>query len=614
MPLTFSTLKPTDRAFFASNSEVIDLLESMTPVELALAVPYLKIWRVDPDTNRPTNPDPNDPERPKAPLSLKLMEPPRFGASADVRFRERPPVSLERFVAKTQTFRNVFLNRTFEISFTVHRPDVIFGERDEGADNWSDILLAGNMFVVEYGWASSGKHPLLNGEGYKSNKGSTAVSIPGRSKRIFQVIKYNFQITPDMQFKIVVFATDSGDLHLRSAPLASISLPKEDQRTEDAKKDGKNTVPKQLHPIDKDAADVYKDLQNRLNDIKRTRKLPKVGQMVRFEDVANKFFAPVLEESFKRLGYNNPKLWLGTFNKRAGKTVATYGAQDMSNGRSIGDFEMPIDWIQEEFARVIKNGTEISVTNFIITFCVMFGKQDIWDRTQSTKDTFGVDNYTIPDVRVKTITNGKDIDFYIVDIMNEVTQFEESDRLKGNEKLTPAALREKLKNKNVPQVQLLKSQSFIKDAEFSVVVDEQLKSILIKRFNEPSREESVNQPTVTRKKGSPPPEQLIYSSAIQGDLVMIGNFVFDTFAMIWLDFGVKTWDGTFYVMEHEDVIDRGGFTTRVNVRSTGEDPLNTQGRFSLIEKKHEEEAAAQSPPPGQNKAKSRGGRLKGSKQ
>ena len=116
---------------------------------------------------------------------------------------------------------------------------------------------------------------------------------------------------------------------------------------------------------------------------------------------------------------------------------------------------------------------------------------------------------------------------------------------------------------------------------------------------------------MTRKKGSPPPEQLIYSSAIQGDLTMIGNFCFDSFAMVWIDFGVKSWDGTFYVMDYEDMLDRTGFTTRVNIRSTGEDPLNTQGRFSLIQKKRDEEAA--SAPPGDKKKKSRAGKLTGAK-
>jgi hypothetical protein len=73
----------------------------------------------------------------------------------------------------------------------------------------------------------------------------------------------------------------------------------------------------------------------------------------------------------------------------------------------------------------------------------------------------------------------------------------------------------------------------------------------------------------------------MYSSAINGDMTMIGNFVFDVFGMVWLDFGVPIWSGPFTVMEHEDVLDRTGLTTRVTFRADGSDPLGTQGRASV---------------------------------
>lgn len=617
MSISFKELKSTDRPFFTANEEVVELLESMTAPELALAVPYIKIWKINPDTGAPANPDPNDTKRPKAPVSLKFIEPARFGASADVRFRERPPASLEHLSVKTYSYRGAITTREIQLSFKIHRPDIIFGEKENGVDDLSDMLLAGNMFVIEYGWASSGKHPLLNGEGYNQNNGSTNVTIPGRKQIVVNVDKYTFSITADLQFNINVHGIESGDLHLRAAPLASIRLKDEKQVALDAKQQGKKLSPRRLHMTDKDAIaeGIYKDLQNRLNSLKDSNKLrtfPKIGIMVTFKDFVNKFFAPVLEEAFTSVGYKEINLWVGTFNDRAGKTVKLYGSQDVSNGRNINEFLLPLSWIQEKFSDMIKKATEVSVVNFISIFTRFFAADEIWDRTDSKKDALSLDNYTIPDVRVKTIANGTKVDFYIVDIQNEVAQFVEDDRQKGDEKLTADQLRDKLKKKNVPYVQLMKAQSFIKEADFNVNIDDQIRSILIKRYNEQSRDELTGQPTLTRKKGSPPPEQLIYASAIDGEIKMIGNFAFDMFAMIWLEFGVRSWDGTFYVMEHEDTVDRAGFTTQIHVRSTGMDPLNTQGRHNLNQKLKDEEQAP--PPPGKNKKTTRSGSKINSKQ
>jgi hypothetical protein len=97
-----------------------------------------------------------------------------------------------------------------------------------------------------------------------------------------------------------------------------------------------------------------------------------------------------------------------------------------------------------------------------------------------------------------------------------------------------------------------------------------------------NRDQKVNQPSAAQKENRSPAVQQIYSPVIQGTITMLGNFVFDTFGLIWLDFGVARWDGPFQLDSREDVIERGVFTTTMKIHSTGTDPLGTKSRKSVV--------------------------------
>jgi hypothetical protein len=579
MALSFRQLSAGQKAYFPSNQEAVGLLEGITSVEKALAVPYVRIWQVKPGNGMPVHPDSTG-VAPRYPLSIRMVEPPKFGATADVQFRERPPVSLNRVSVKTNSVRGAFTNQTIEMSWTVHRPDVIFGDSDPTRDSWSTLITPGLMHVLEYGWQSSGRHPLLNGDGYHSDAGGRRLTIPAKKRIVFTVIDYSFKISPDMQFEIVTQAVENGDLHLRTATLAGLTLPADDEiQQEERDKDNRVKIARPIVFNQKEAKGIFGQLQNRLRQLKRASRITGVGDTVSFQEFSDRFFAPVLQVALQQMGFKTINLWMGTFNQRAGKTVKRFGAKTL-DGASIGDFEVPVDWLQEKFREIVQTGASISVTNFVTVFTHLMQSDEVWDRSESRVDRFGVENYTMPDVRVRTIANGDTIDFFVTDVRDEVTRFTESDRVKGGERLTTDQIRQKLKDKNVPYIRMLKANSFITGCNFNVVNDEQLKAILIKRYNAPTREEFHSQPTADRRKGVVEPSQLIYSSAIVGDIEMIGNFCFDTFAMVWIDFGVPNWNGTFFVNQHEDLIERGTFRTIVSLQATGEDPLNTQGRAS----------------------------------
>ena len=79
----------------------------------------------------------------------------------------------------------------------------------------------------------------------------------------------------------------------------------------------------------------------------------------------------------------------------------------------------------------------------------------------------------------------------------------------------------------------------------------------------------------------------LWASALQGRITMYGNFAFDAFSQMWLDFGVPIWDNLFVVRGRTHVLTAGSFETIVELYSEQGDPLNARALESaqVIEKR-----------------------------
>jgi hypothetical protein len=168
---------------------------------------------------------------------------------------------------------------------------------------------------------------------------------------------------------------------------------------------------------------------------------------------------------------------------------------------------------------------------------------------------------------------------------------EYTDQLKEDKSLnlktkTRIQLRDHLKSNDVPYISLMKANSYIKDVNFQIIHDDKIQSIFISRAYNTERKQVTNSPDMQNRSKQKDgilmprgvtPEHLLYASAMQGSITMIGNFVYTRFGYCWLDFGVKIWSGPFYITSREDVIDPGGFTSKVEFISAGNDPLNIKG-------------------------------------
>jgi len=620
--------KPTgEKPFSIGSQAAVDMLESIMPAEKAQAVPYVLIWEIDASTGKPIHENFGD-GTPKRPLSVVYTEPPMFGTPIDgekhqVKFRERPPVSLERISIKTSNPKGIILYRTVDLSFVVHRPEIVFDDHigpdgkhktDPDEDSWSSLVTPGQAFALEYGWsAGSGvRNGLLTEAGFDDDVNK--VHIPSREQIRFWVTSYKFNFGADNQIKFNIQGYELGESGLRQAYLVKDTIPTGLSARE------RDVVEQYLadHPgTELDDPDLNKHLRNvtgrkrtldpYANDSDALRKMLKTFQNkvagnksyvkivgkkkvveVPFGVLIDEVFAPVISKSFGDFGFDFKKIFVGRLNKRVGKPAPKYaGGKDMG-GRAITDFAFPLEDVTKVFTDLIDGGVHITVYNFIEPFLRLFSDAAVWDRTGEDANT----DRTIPEIVTRTISKKnketKKIDtwWYIFDVNTEFTKFSTDGTEKGLPKgTTRSEIKDKVNAKGVPFVSLSRANSYIQSANFDTIQDELMSAIFIQRYfgnKKTSRSDKTEKPMSAGKENAAPAAQQIYSPVIQGTITMIGNFVLDTFGLIWLDFGVSRWDGPFTLFEREDVIERGSFLTTLKVYSNCTDPLGTKSGNNVV--------------------------------
>ncbi|MHB8407971.1 MAG: hypothetical protein ACYDHY_07810 [Acidiferrobacterales bacterium] len=555
----------------------VQALEAITPSDLGQAVPVMKIWRVDPTTGAPLFPDSTG-KNPAIPISTQAIYPPRFGQQAtqgnDVTFRERPPFSFEKLEVTNINPRGVTLYRQVKMTWIVHRPDVVFGDKVPGQDNWSDLLISGYLFNIRYGWSASPsvKNPILNGTG--------TANVPSQQDIRIAITNFRFSFTQSFELQFEIEGLESGELMIRQQTVDATVTHKSSKQSAIPlylPTDASTTAGKaQLKKIQK----LFK--QQLLKHAKGTGS----NATITMKQLLNTFFAPGLSNAFQSQGFNTVNLWLGNFNHRAGFTTKYYGAAQQSD-KPIGNFPIPLEIVEKEFGKLVKLGKSITIYNFIKPFLDLTHGEKVWDTSNAPKDSKQRNSTKLPQVMMKTLINpkAKTAEVYIVDLVREHTKLIQDESTSASANVvqggtpTKASIRSALQSSGVPYVTLLKANSYIQAANFQVVLDDKMKSILVRRGLGPqtSKTQKTKQTDVAAKSNlAIDPRQMLYSSAIQGELTMLGNFAFDTFGLLWLDFNIPRWNGPFFVMHIVDVIEKGNFTRSITLQSEGDDPLGTQ--------------------------------------
>lgn len=562
--------------FYHVNQKAIEHLERLTAKDKAFTVPYLRMWQVDPRTGRPAFPDiPNSPNQPKRPITLQAIEPPAFGSPTDLSFRERPVFSIDRLSIKSEAFKGRYSIQTMNLRIVIHRPDAI-GVPPDDVDDFSSLIVPGNVHAVEYGWSSAPiTNPLFNGEGINEHP----VLIPARKTLYFTITNYNFGMSADRQIKVDIVAHESGMLNLRKFIVGTKSAtvnPTDAKEFQYATPD--REAQKNFYATDQGKAIISKTMKA-VQDLRKNL----VKGNVLLKDLLNGVFADTIAEAFKESGYKNVKLRYGYCNKRAGKTSKKFGSADMGD-KPIGDFPIPMETVIKVMTNNFKAGLAMTVQNFMTPFVNMLNQVSNWTNEAKARKSDGAPNQTTPDVFIKVVPNGDSIGLFLLDAKREFAGVTPDDMNKHflGPNATPERIREELGKLGIPIISFLKANSYIRECEFQVIGDDKVKAHLIQQYLGKDARVEGNKPSVADKKKSVDARNLLYSAAIQGNITTLGNFAFELFGLVWLEFGVNRWDGPFNVRAHEDVISRGVFETKFHLISAGQDPLGTQGRRKLV--------------------------------
>lgn len=556
--MEFKTIGTPDEPFSFANPEAMELLSTITGPDRASAVPYIKIYEINPD-GTPVNADSNG--RPKAPINFKLMEPPSFGASADVKFRERPGVSLDSVVVKTQLSRGDYTIRLIDLTFVAHRPDAIYAEDEPGFDNWSSLLSPGSMHVLEYGWSGSSKNDLINGIGF-SKDGS---NVESRTQIIMLVSYYDFEFGPSGEVTIVVHAIENGANSLEKATIVEVPT---------ASLFGTELI----NFYDKTGKDKRKNIQEamkKLFDTARSEGKNKTKDGVTFKKVVDVLFADVIDGALKKAGYQETEMFLGMFSSKCYAAKPEFGGK--MSGKSIGDFVLPLGEVTKIVTDLFMSGQQLNLIDVLMQLIEFVSSQDVWVQSEEGEDAH------VPSLKIKiknsTSNAGssakRKASVYIIDTTSQWIEFNSGDLL--DPKTPRKDIVDKLKTKKIPLITLRHALSIVEDASFRIILDPKMKTDAVQRSIKAQRVDVVASPSTDLKAPRTKVEDIAFSSSIQGTITMLGNFVFDTFAVVWLEFGVPRWDGTFFVTEKVDTITPGDFTSQYTFLATGEDPLGTQG-------------------------------------
>lgn len=572
---------PDINPFSAGARDGLKLLESITPVEMASAVPRIVIRKIDFKTGKP-----DDSVRP---LMYDLVETPQFSAIGDdltfgvdrEQFMERALVSLTSLDVKTELQYGDDALRQVTLKFVVHHPAIVF-DRDSQIP-WREILEENKSFSLEYGWIADPtvcQNPLYNGFGFDTDQG---IVIQSTHTVLLIVSKFNTTLRQSGEVEVTVTAYENGDIALRETKFADVAGA---NLAIAGPPDPNGNGPK---ISDDDAA---KFLFTKFKSITPQISIGK-GKFYRMIDLLNNLLAPMMEEAVKKFGYKGSpplELTLANFNMNAPRQSVAWGSSHMGGVTSIGDFLVPADRLLEEFSKHLASGSAMLLRSFISHIIKFINSDEAWARVvgEQLRPNIGIKYNTI--VR----TNGG----YglVVTILDRNAIGDNVKKLKALplNKQSKAEVMQVLDDSDVPVLEFSRAGSVLLDASFEIQTDPLLQSIQIETA-EAGRKDRVQKnkmPDVDSRKGQSRPKDIVSVSVLEGEITMFGNFVLGPFDRLWVEFfGSSQISGIFNILEKNDHLEQGKFTSTFKLISESIDPLNTRKRFSEQELTQQQDAA-----------------------
>jgi hypothetical protein len=545
--------------FAKTSQEPMDLLESITSVELASCVPFIKIEKIDRLGRAATD---------VRPLMYDLIQAPRFAGGEDDfgidgdTFAERSLVSLRNVVVEFEQQYGQQIFRNVTIEFVVHHPTVVFDRNSKVA--WREILMEGKSFSLEYGWRADPtivQNPLFNGEGHVTESGQV---IKSTQLILLNVFTYDLDTMASGEVKVTVKAKENGDICLR------------EMRFSDAfeRSIGKG----------KAAAD---DIDNVKTVRALISKLPRQpvkgkGEYFLMGDILDQIIAPMVTEAAKAWEYDGVDLLLGKFNKDSGPESAKFYGAPMAD-RGLEDFQVPVTVIMDLLGGHFSKGRPLYLQNFINMIINVMNAEPAWSGPPAGK------SYQKPHVLMKSDTVQTSRGLRLVLIIHDITVgshpfgiLDDGQHRIALEKQSKEETFSKLRSLGVPILEYARAGNLITDSSFKLQPDPGLQAIQVDSAYR-DRKDRVQQnsmpDTESRKGQARGGELMIPISILEGDITMYGNFAMEVFGRLWIEyFGSKEVSGVYSIRGKTDTLEAGKFSSTFKVISEGIDPLNTRRR------------------------------------
>ncbi len=575
-PATGEGFRKGANPFAKTSQEPLDILESITPIELANCVPYVRIEKVDKlgvaSDSRP--------------LMYDLIQTPRFGAGEDDFgleddvFMERSLVSLNNLTVEFEQQYGLQIFRQITMEFVVHHPSIVF-DRNSKVE-WRQLLMPGTWFTLEYGWRADPtvvQNPLFNGDGHITESGQV---LKPSQLIMLNIDSYTLSTTANGEVKVTVKALENGDLCMRM------------MRFSDAFESSIGSG--FITPKDTDDQTNVERLRNLIS---RLTKNPVKGRGEYFlmGDILDKIVAPMVTSAGKLWGYDGVDLLLGKFNKDAGPQSERYFGEPMADS-GIENFKIPVtvllDWLQgSHFAK----GRSLFLQQFISQLINYINAEGAWARPPVGK------SYEQPNVLMKSETVQTSRGIRLVLIIHDVKTgshpfgiIDSGQNRIALEKQSKETQFAKLRSLGVPILEFARAGSLITDSSFNISLDPLLRSQFAEKAysDQKDRVQAQKLPDTESRKGQARNGELIMPiSILEGEIQMHGNFALEIFGRIWIDyFGSKEISGCFSVRGKTDVLEAGTFRSTFKVISEGIDPLNTRRRLTDEELKEKDAADA----------------------
>jgi len=588
-------------------------LKQISAADKAKAVPYVKIWRVIRGTNEAAGPE----------ITTQFWDVPKFGTSMGSRFGERPAMSLESVTIKNVNPRGFILYREVDIQIKVHRPDQVFNNLSDNSNALASLMTPGNVHMLTYGW-QGGTNSMLStgipvyhkdGELHPEEKAMrerakasgvpdtvpSKYTAPAKASVRFTVVTYDFSISPDSQIDITIKGFEDGELNVREAALFDQrGMPKPDVAEYQKMDDKEKAKAVQTH-----LKSMIAVLTNKLNDplaaiekdVKTDKGVVIKEKFIAMKDVMKILFSDPLSKAMTNLGYRHIHFYTGFFNKNAPITVSSYLSQDLAidhapwkaMGMPIGNFMFKLSDVTKILNDVVTTKGQITVYNIIGKLFAIMQNINLYQKNKKSQIPGSV-----PEMHLVPIYNPDAagyVQIWIVDRKRYLTSLDpdlneftvDSDANKSKYR-TGLEVQSKVESMGVPFISMYDANSFLAGAKFNIVADEMMKSIFIRRNMELNRGQITgeHQNTIVTADGEMD-SSLLFRSAIKGDLTMIGNFAFNIMGLMWIHFGIRAWDGFFYVMSKTDKIDKTGFTTSITVQAEGSNPAGASTKTKPVE-------------------------------